>query len=154
MSLAFRNLNPLNIRYSPMNKWKGQCGSYKGFCKFSSMELGFRAAIVLLCNYHRKGYDTISKIVSHWAPASENDTTAYIRFVSQRLCPLYNDDVQRLDGTAFVDQRITSFEFICSLCLEMAYYEIGSKTFDQYAGEIIQALNGAVANYKYPELCV
>lgn len=153
MSLAFRNLNPLNIRYSPMNNWKGQCGSYKGFCKFSSLDLGFRAAIVLLCNYHRKGYDTISKIVEHWAPASENDTKAYIRFVSDNLVDLYGHHSDDSASADFSNQYIDSFEFICSICLEMSRYEIGKKTFDRFAHDIIRALNNAIADYKYPELC-
>lgn len=64
-----------------MNKWRGQIGSHKGFCKFDTMEHGYRAALVLLHNYVKRGHDTIYEIISRWAPESENDTKAYIRTV-------------------------------------------------------------------------
>lgn len=79
--LGIRNNNPLNIRFSPMNVWKGQTGCNKGFCTFDTMEHGYRAALVLLLNYVKRGYDTISEIVSRWAPESENNTQAYINRV-------------------------------------------------------------------------
>lgn len=64
-----------------MNSWKGQTGSNKGFCTFDTMEHGYRAALILLRNYVKRGYDTIFEIVSRWAPESENNTKAYISAV-------------------------------------------------------------------------
>lgn len=75
--------NPLNIRFSKSNSWLGQIGQNKGFAKFLSMSYGVRAAIILLMNYYRKYHlDTIGKIISRYAPSSENDTQAYISYVS------------------------------------------------------------------------
>lgn len=75
--------NPLNIRFTKSNKWLGQIGQNKGFIKFLSMSYGVRAAIILLKNYFEKYHlDTIEKIISRYAPSSENDTQAYISYVS------------------------------------------------------------------------
>lgn len=81
-SLGIRNNNPLNIRYNPRNNWVGQVGENKGFCVFSSMAYGFRASYKLITSYISKGYNTIEKIVTRWAPPTENDTEAYIRYIS------------------------------------------------------------------------
>lgn len=86
--------NPLNIRYTPMNTWRGQTGSRKGFCEFDSLKNGYRAALVLLRNYIAHGHRTIHQIISRWAPASENNTKAYIRFVVAHFNG-YDDDVYR-----------------------------------------------------------
>ena len=81
-TLAEINKNPLNIRYSPANNWRGQTGENKGFCVFSSEAYGMRAAFRILTNYIKNGHNTIRKIVSRWAPPSENNTEKYIEFVS------------------------------------------------------------------------
>lgn len=80
-TLGAKNRNPLNIRYNVRNKWLGQRGQNSGFCVFSTMQLGFRAAYLLLCRYHREGLETIESIIKRWAPPSENDCESYIKFV-------------------------------------------------------------------------
>lgn len=68
--------NPLNIR---------PAGMATGFMRYASSAEGIRAAAALLLRYEDKyGRDTIEKIVSRWAPPSENDTAAYIRDVANR----------------------------------------------------------------------
>lgn len=152
--LAVRNNNPLNIRFSPMNNWLGQIGSNKGFCVFDTMEHGFRAALVLLCNYQRKGYDTVSKIITHWAPASENNTKAYIDYVvSDDFIFGSNNSIEHNSR----DKRITNFVEIRNLCWKMAKFEIGTKYIDSiFQTSKFQTLNRAHTdaefNYKYPEL--
>ena len=49
------------------------------------MAMGWRAAFVILTRtyYHNYRLFTIRKIIARWAPASENDTKAYIRKVSE-----------------------------------------------------------------------
>jgi hypothetical protein len=85
LPLGFRNNNPLNLIKST-NAWKGKIKAAPGrFEQFCSMEYGTRAAMINLRTYmNRYGRNTIRKIISRWAPASENDTEAYIRFVSQQ----------------------------------------------------------------------
>lgn len=82
MVRGLRNKNVYNIRYNNLNKWIGLVGKDKdGFCIFDTHEHGCRAAVILLRNYLRKGINTPAKIISRFAPASENDTNAYISSV-------------------------------------------------------------------------
>ena len=80
-----RNNNPLNIRRSK-DKWQGLAAkqSDSSFFKFESMEMGWRAAFVILTKtyYHKYRLFTIRKIIKRWAPSVENDTDAYIKKVS------------------------------------------------------------------------
>ena len=84
---GIRNNNPLNIRKG--SNWKGEIANQtdKAFEQFESMQYGVRAGFIILKKY-MSGYNgltqkfnTIEKIVSRWAPASENNTQAYIRRV-------------------------------------------------------------------------
>ena len=78
--------NPGNIR-PRREKWQGEItppGS--PFCHFATIELGCRAMLKQLHRYittHR--CDTIRKIISRWAPPSENNTEAYINTVAKSL---------------------------------------------------------------------
>jgi len=81
---GYRNNNPLNIRHSADNFQGELRGDDKSFKTFASMAYGYRAAFVTLATYHSRGWDTIEKIVSHWAPPVENDTERYIASVVKR----------------------------------------------------------------------
>lgn len=70
---GLRNNNPLNIRAVG-----DQNADRKGFRVFRTMEDGIKAADAQLDRYAKRGINTIEKIVSTWAPPSENDTKAYI----------------------------------------------------------------------------
>lgn len=86
MSLAEKNNNPGNIRYNPSIKWKGQIGVNKGFCVFVNSDFGLRAMILLLKRYiNVYKITSVEKIISRYAPASENNTCSYISFVSDDL---------------------------------------------------------------------
>lgn len=105
-----RNNNPFNIRHG--SKWQGlsKTQTDKSFCQFDSMNYGIRAGLKLLRNYisgwnglaHR--FNTIEAIISRWAPATENATQAYIRFVAdssgihryQVVYPDDKDDIYRI----------------------------------------------------------
>ena len=81
---GIRNNNPLNIRVG--NDWKGEVSDPTDhtFEQFTEMKYGVRAAFVVLHNYIvRHKINTIEKIVSRWAPSSENDTKAYINSVAK-----------------------------------------------------------------------
>ena len=80
-TLGGKNRNPLNIRYNPKNNWRGQISQNAGLCVFSHEAYGFRAAYKLITSYIGNGYNTIEKIITRWAPPSENDTEAYIKAV-------------------------------------------------------------------------
>ena len=75
--------NPFNIRYNALNRWLGLSGQRKGFCEFEEMDYGLRAGFILLRNYiYNLKLTSVNKIISRFAPTNENDTSAYIRFVS------------------------------------------------------------------------
>lgn len=90
MSRGIRNNNPGNIDYYPANNWKGQLAHDKTieprFCRFSAPEYGIRAIIALLRNYqHKYGLNTVTGLISRWAPSNENNTAAYVRGVAKAL---------------------------------------------------------------------
>lgn len=83
---GIRNNNPGNLEASWAFTWQGQNGTDGRFATFASPEHGIRALGVNLLSYQRRGLDTISKIISRWAPPQDNNnTTAYIQNVSQAL---------------------------------------------------------------------
>lgn len=80
-----RNNNPLNIRVG--NNWQGETAvnTDGDFEQFESVEMGIRAAAKLLKNYRTLyGADTISAIITRWAPSNENNTAAYIASVEKQ----------------------------------------------------------------------
>lgn len=80
---GIRNNNPLNIRIG--NVWLGEVKNPTdpNFEQFISMTYGVRAAFVLMRRYIRHYHrTTIPEVIAAWAPASENNTTAYIDRVS------------------------------------------------------------------------
>jgi hypothetical protein len=83
-SLAYRNCNPLNIRFSKDTNWMGsKLKSSKGFVVFATFSFGYRAAVMILRSYRKRGIKTMGAIIESWAPRSENDTEAYIANVSR-----------------------------------------------------------------------
>lgn len=84
---GYRNNNPLNLRINKNNNWLGKVANNTdgAFEQFTSMAYGYRAAFIVIRNYINKyGLNTVSKIISKWAPAVENNTTGYI----QRVCSI------------------------------------------------------------------
>ncbi len=86
---GYRNNNPLNIRISS-NAWKGKVplddNTDGTFEQFRTMAYGYRAAMKLIQTYIRKyNCNTLAKIISRWAPPSENYTASYITNVASRM---------------------------------------------------------------------
>ena len=77
--------NPLNIRYLSSNAFNGQTGNHNGYGVYSSLAYGVRAGFLELSDYIARGLDTVTQIISTWAPSSENNTAAYISDVSGRM---------------------------------------------------------------------
>ena len=124
---GLRNNNPLNIRRSK-DHWMGLSKTQgdRSFCQFESMEYGWRAAFYLLTRtyYHKYRLYTIRSIVSKWAPASENNTSAYIYNVS-RLTGIDPDEHIGIPG-----QMPARWMMIGAA---MAIQENGSAAFDYMA---------------------
>lgn len=89
---GIRNNNPLNIRIG--NTWLGERPNPTdgAFEEFVTIHYGYRAAFVILRRYIRRyKKNTISAIISTWAPSSENNTQHYIDVVSQIVGIAPND---------------------------------------------------------------
>lgn len=85
---GLRNNNPGNlIRTS--NAWQGKIPFPQNpdpkFEQFTSIKWGIRAMIKDLINDIKKGKNTVRKLISEYAPKSENNTEAYINAVSKSL---------------------------------------------------------------------
>ena len=84
---AARNNNPGNLRDDGKSKWQGMAGvDSGGFVQFDSPENGQRAAGINLANQSKlHGLDTLTGIITKYAPKSDgNDTAAYIQSVAQQ----------------------------------------------------------------------
>lgn len=86
--------NPFNIRYTKANRWLGQTGHTNGFCDFSELAFGIRAALYLFYkSYARKRIVTVRDVITRFAPPSENDTKMYIAFVCKYTKLLPDDKI-------------------------------------------------------------
>lgn len=81
---GIRNNNPGNLRITS-NAWKGklppELNTDGAFEQFSSPELGIRALYIDLRSKINRGLNTITKIMSVYAPPNENNTRAYIEYI-------------------------------------------------------------------------
>ena len=88
ISRGDRNNNGGNLDHSKMSAQQAarREGGAKGrFAVFDTPELGLRALAVQLKRYANAGENTVYKIISKYAPAKENNTTAYMHSVSKNL---------------------------------------------------------------------
>jgi|GEM_PF-1308359 len=81
LPLGLRNNNPGNLR--PGDNWKGMTGTNQGFVVFENIAWGIRAmATDIAGDIKDDKMDTLRKLITTYAPPIENDTNAYIRYVS------------------------------------------------------------------------
>lgn len=129
LARGLRNNNPLNIRMGI--KWQGLATpAHDGaFARFESMTWGARAALVLLRNYvsgantsHKK-FDTLTKIISRWAPPSENNTNAYIARVALSTGINPYERIQASDRSKIVAIASAMAEVECGQKLDKAIFE-------------------------------
>ncbi|WP_250538815.1 MULTISPECIES: hypothetical protein [unclassified Caballeronia] len=112
---GIRNNNPGNIRYGDFARSAGAIGADSGgFAVFSDMRTGIEATAKLLRSYTARGFNTIRKIVSRWAPANENDTQAYIAAVAKQLgvsadTVLSGDQLQGVAGSIFQHENGSAY---------------------------------------------
>ena len=92
---GLRNNNPGNIVRSGVT-WQGMSSDQSAdsrFIVFNSPEYGIRAMARVLKNYLAQGYNTVGEIINRWAPPIENDTSAYVQAVANKLGIGPNDPV-------------------------------------------------------------
>ena len=101
-SRGLRNNNPLNIRHNE-DVFQGEInGNDKSFKTFSSLSFGYRAGIVILGTYLSRGLNTIEKIITKWAPPTENDTESYISSVERWSGVSRNKELTAADGADYI----------------------------------------------------
>lgn len=94
-------------------QWQGLVeGTDSVFCTFSSPVYGLRAGFIDLKTKINEKIDTITKIITKFAPPNENDTVAYIAAVSKRTGigrdkELFQKDIKAV-GLAIIYQEIGS----------------------------------------------
>lgn len=117
---GIRNNNPLNIRKGC--SWKGErpVQTDPAFEEFISMEYGIRAGLRLMRNHingfkgSRPKMNTLKKLISVWAPPSENATTNYVDFVASHV---------GLSSSAKLDPNDRTQ--MCNIARAMAFVECG-----------------------------
>lgn len=113
---GIRNCNPGNIRITK-DRWQGlrEVQADGEFFQFVTMAYGYRALIRCLQNYRKRhGCRTIRDFISRWAPATENDTGAYVRAVCGKMGV-------EADFVPNVDDKVT----MCMMAAAISYVENG-----------------------------
>ena len=125
---GIRNNNPLNIRRTTKDQWKGMAEAQtdRAFVQFKSLEYGWRAAFYLLTRtyYHKYRLFTIRKIINKWAPPQENLTATYVENVC-RLTGIGPDEPIGIPS----DQPTRWMK----LGIAMAIQENGTESLDYFA---------------------
>lgn len=112
---GIRNNNPLNIRIG--NTWLGEVPNPtdSDFEQFVHVKYGLRAGFCILRRYIRRyKRNTVRKIVTAWAPSSENNTERYIELVCKFGCIDADEEIHYEDSLT-----------MCSLVQAMARVEVG-----------------------------
>ena len=81
---GLRNNNPFNLQKTSI-QWQGKTtGNDSRFETFLTVQQGIRAGVIdIVGDIAKDGLNTLSKLFESFAPRHENDTTAYINFVSK-----------------------------------------------------------------------
>jgi len=120
---GIRNNNPGNIDWKSDVPWKGmdQPAHDGRFIRFETPEDGLRAMARVLRNYQRKyNLFTLNKIISRWAPPSENDTQRYVSTVSK---------IANIDPNQKID--LNNDELLADLMEAMIKVENGSNPYNR-----------------------
>lgn len=116
---GIRNNNPLNIRYSKKNNWKGRTKEKKDaeFEEFIGMNWGYRAAFLILYKYMTVyRLRTVFQLCARWAPLNDNnDTMSYVRFVCNRLGCSQNDELSFIDVERMASLAAAMTEIECGV---------------------------------------
>lgn len=83
---GIRNNNPGNLVRSDTS-WQGEVqGNDPRYSSFETPEAGIRAMAKTLVNYQDlHGLNTVRRIIARWAPATENDSAAYVSAVAKAI---------------------------------------------------------------------
>ncbi len=100
--------NPMSLR-ATKDKWQGETGTTEGFCMFDTLTNGTRAGCLNMV-HQAKSHNTITKLITAYAPPSENDTEAYIRFVTKFTGYTASENIYVLSKLKDIALAIVHFE--------------------------------------------
>lgn len=121
--MKYKN-NPANIRSG--SRWLGLLGSTNGFCEFANLEYGVRALLYILYKYYYvyRLY-SVASIINRFAPPSENNTDAYVRYVLREV--RFYKSYRVLPEIVYIAKAICYYE--TNTVLSLAYID---KVFKSY----------------------
>jgi hypothetical protein len=119
---GIRDNNPGNLQPPPgLTGWQGTVGMDGPFVVFADDTWGLRALALDLTNkINTDGLDTITSLITAYAPPSENDTASYISSVAADT------------GISATDQLGTDQDTITSLMRAIVNHENGDTASAQY----------------------
>ena len=136
-----RNNNYLNIKENltleKNNPWEGKVGSDGTYLQFETPAMGLRAADKVLQSYKKRSINTITDIITEWAPPTDdNPTEDYIDFIASELAIDENAEIDLSDPeirasllasmTAMESEKDISSDEVLSL-IEQANNEVADK---------------------------
>lgn len=130
---GLRDNNPGDLQQPPGTSWAGTVGMDGPFVIFSDTTWGLRALCKDVINNIGEGYDTITSLITKFAPPSENDTASYISSVSADA------------GIDADDQLGTDQGTITSLVRAIVNHELGDSYSQQYVPDADIATGYAMA---------
>lgn len=152
-SLGIRLNNPMCIRYSRANNWRGQLGQSNGFCRFKSLADGVRAGVFIILRYiFTYHLEDVSDIIRRFAPDSDgNDTESYIDFVVLYI----RDRDKELCGSKLLDDDFRFCYRFVNMIVAMCLVESGiyTRNFLMNSGiekMVSDAMDEYMKNVLYP----
>ena len=135
-----RNNNYLNIKENltleKNNPWEGKVGSDGTYLQFETPAMGLRAADKILQSYKKKSINTITDIITEWAPPTDdNPTEDYIDFIASELA---------IDENAEID--LSDPEIRASLLASMTAMESEKDISSDEVLSLIEQANSEVAD--------
>ena len=129
---GLRNNNPANLKGNDL--WLGKTGVDEGgFIQFKTPQAGLRAMAINLANQEKKhGINTVSGLISKYAPNSENDTVSYIEKVANDLGVKPNQKI-----------KLTDKKTMLKLMKTMITVENGNQPYSNQ--ELLQAINAGIS---------
>ena len=143
--------NPGNVENT--EKWAGKTGETYGdnnrFAVFDTPEMGLRALARDIRTKIKKGGKngtTIKTIISKYAPANENDTNNYIKFVTDEVAALYPEDKV---GKSKVTMK--HLPAIVKAIVKMENQKYGEEFIERYTNDNTFSTALRLAEYNLPE---
>lgn len=144
---GLRNNNPGNLILTNI-PWQGKISKElnsdngKKFEQFQNIHFGIRAMLKDVINDINKGKNTVSKLISEYAPPNENNTLAYIDSVSKSIGVKPNDKLTQINE-----------RFLLSLARAIFKVELGKYHTEITDSDINQSLK-MLGNVSTPTLKV